>query len=225
MTTDRPRHSENDRRREPDDVLHADLDPDPIDAADELPDPQDYRRLRHDYPPGGETTREQGYGAPEDTFPPAEQTEEEYAETPAGSPGGEMSPDEPDFPPPEGRLPDDEGAAVTLADAARDLEHGVPTFPAPLGVVPSFREESRIPPEAIDEMTEERSDTNDPSDELERREEDPEYGSNPADTLSEDSDSRAAADLEERLDEAVMETFPASDSIAPAVPESRRRKG
>jgi len=181
----------------------------------------DYRRLRRDFPPGGETTREQGFGAPADQYPPAEQADEEYVENPAAAAGGESAPDEPDLPPPEGALPDHERGAVTLADAARDLAHDEPTYPAPLPrTPPTFRppvEALTAPPEALDTMTEERADLRDPAEELERSEE-----PDPEDTVPGVPDAGAAARdaVESGIDEALIGTFPASDPIA--LPNPRR---
>lgn len=102
----------------------------------------DYRRLRRDFPPGGETTREQGFGAPADQYPPAEQASEEYVENPAAAAGGESAPDEPDLPPPEGALPDhepdaedvpgepDAGAAPEDVTESEIDEALIGTFPA-----------------------------------------------------------------------------------------------
>ena len=133
----------------------------------DLPNPEDYRLLGHDYPPGGETTREQGFGAPSDEFPPASDAVEEYVDTPASS------------------------------DAASPREF-VP--------LPTPGETPEAPPEAIDVMTEERSDTEDPLEEMERLEEDERRERATASPTEEESEAR--------LDEAIDETFPASDPIS-----------
>jgi hypothetical protein len=208
----------------------------PEPRASELPRNPDYRRLRQDYPPGGETTREQGFGAPADAYPPAEQASEEFVENPTDAPGGESAPDEPDFPPPEGKLPDHERGAVTLADAARDAAHDEPTYPAPPPrTPPAFRPpdpQLSAPPEAIDTMTEERADTRDPSEELERAEEAGETAEEqgagaaekPRPGIPRDDTPRPAAEdrEEEDIDEASIESFPASDPPARSAPKPKR---